>query len=408
MVPEVPSARSCFNPRRPRGRRLRRSVGGRGRRGFNPRRPRGRRRRYASPEQRRAAVSIHAAREGGDRGDALRDVSDCQFQSTPPARAATGRSLPRQHPDRRFNPRRPRGRRRAECSLPRWLGCFNPRRPRGRRPSCRDKPDPPRLVSIHAAREGGDCGTVSRYCRREFQSTPPARAATPAPRPRTWRARVSIHAAREGGDHGGDALLADLVLFQSTPPARAATAGAKTLPIPIVFQSTPPARAATLSVVSYRCVGKFQSTPPARAATQQQRRHALPPFGFNPRRPRGRRPIDPTPMGWYALFQSTPPARAATAILSVEAFMSVVSIHAAREGGDANAASLAASAVCFNPRRPRGRRQSTPSAKLTAGKSVSIHAAREGGDKDKAVEFATVGRFNPRRPRGRRPNSVRD
>ena len=150
---------------------------------FNPRRPRGRRRDAAgqSPAQ-RTRVSIHAAREGGDRTAAATEHRAAVFQSTPPARAATQPA---------------------------------------RRSSMRD-----RDVSIHAAREGGDPGVV-RCLRRcpsttfqstpparaatrsrplphasgiEFQSTPPARAATLRIVPTVRQSRVSIHAAREGGD----------------------------------------------------------------------------------------------------------------------------------------------------------------------------------------------------------------
>ena len=145
------------------------------------------------------------------------------FQSTPPARAAT-RRLP---------------------SL--WLAadCFNPRRPRGRRQRFRHYRSP-LPVSIHAAREGGDNATICGWCGYdEFQSTPPARAATRQPDRIRAIEGVSIHAAREGGDvgwcglydpysvsihaarEGGDvtaiANISSLCTFQSTPPARAAT-----------------------------------------------------------------------------------------------------------------------------------------------------------------------------------------
>ena len=79
-----------------------------------------------------------------------------------------------------------------------------------------------------------------------FQSTPPARGATPAkhagirarrnfnPRPPargatlmvsvdTPTAYISIHAPREGGDRIPCFLLSIVHLFQSTPPARGAT-----------------------------------------------------------------------------------------------------------------------------------------------------------------------------------------
>ena len=56
-------------------------------------------------------------------------------------------------------------------------------------------------ISIHAAREGGDCASRRRYPQSlAFQSTPPVKAATK--NAQTWAdvEAISIHAAREGGD----------------------------------------------------------------------------------------------------------------------------------------------------------------------------------------------------------------
>ena len=56
-------------------------------------------------------------------------------------------------------------------------------------------------ISIHAAREGGDRTTASTiWTSWRFQSTPPVKAATARRIPRRSRAAISIHAAREGGD----------------------------------------------------------------------------------------------------------------------------------------------------------------------------------------------------------------
>ena len=79
-------------------------------------------------------ISIHAPREGGDL--AVDDVSHEMngFQSTPPARGATSLLLPARYRPINFNPRPPRGGRRA-FSLVSYRGY---------------------LISIHAPREGGD------------------------------------------------------------------------------------------------------------------------------------------------------------------------------------------------------------------------------------------------------------
>ena len=57
------------------------------------------------------------------------------------------------------------------------------------------------LISIHAAREGGDCiAGCPRNRNALFQSTPPVKAATEGEVNLYGKAAISIHAAREGGD----------------------------------------------------------------------------------------------------------------------------------------------------------------------------------------------------------------
>ena len=77
--------------------------------------------------------------------------------------------------------------------------------------------------------------------------------------------------------------------FQSTPPVKAATRLQVPESAEQVFQSTPPVKAATCAETSQLCTAGFQSTPPVKAAT--------------------------------SIKQQAPPVR-------------VISIHAAREGGD--------------------------------------------------------------------------
>ena len=56
-------------------------------------------------------------------------------------------------------------------------------------------------ISIHAAREGGDDDFVPlEFKRIAFQSTPPVKAATKLVILKRSVAGISIHAAREGGD----------------------------------------------------------------------------------------------------------------------------------------------------------------------------------------------------------------
>ena len=103
-------------------------------------------------------ISIHAAREGGDRRQRVRNHWRKLFQSTPPVKAAT-------------------------------LYAWNQY----------DYVE----ISIHAAREGGDVfGTFTRIPDISFQSTPPVKAATAMEHRPQYQLSISIHAAREGGDLG--------------------------------------------------------------------------------------------------------------------------------------------------------------------------------------------------------------
>ena len=74
------------------------------------------------------------------------------------------------------------------------------------------------------------------------------------------------------------------------------------------------------------------------------------------------------------LFQSTPPVKAATEIKRQEYPVFEISIHAAREGGDAKY------------------------SRHHAPDMISIHAAREGGDNEGIYRIHPNGYFNPRRP----------
>ena len=134
--------------------------------GFNPRPPRGGRPEQAAVDARRAAVSIHAPRAGGDLSRRAGTPRDC------------------------FNPRPPRGGRRGSTRRRSCGRCFNPRPPRGGRPRRRYAA----IRSIHAPRAGGDLDDL-----------------------------VSIHAPRAGGDAGVPVVAACIPTFQSTPPARGAT-----------------------------------------------------------------------------------------------------------------------------------------------------------------------------------------
>ena len=103
------------------------------------------------------SISIHAPREGSDRGNAYNADNVTLFLSTLPARGATGR-------------------------WPRWPaagGDFYPRSPRGERLDVQQVADDRFLISIHAPREGSDATAHLYY---------------------TGGKTISIHAPREGSD----------------------------------------------------------------------------------------------------------------------------------------------------------------------------------------------------------------
>ena len=169
------------------------------------------------------------------------------------------------------------------------------------------------LISIHAPREEGDAtGCSGRRMNRLFQSTPPARGATPSqgittirwtfqstppakgatdyPQQRQATGDISIHAPREGGDDASHCAYVMSDIFQSTPPAKGATdreasahyfvdisihaprEGGDGVPDRRKqgannFNPRPPRRGRRFVVLLSVLVKLFQSTPPAKGAT---------------------------------------------------------------------------------------------------------------------------------------------
>ena len=147
-------------------------------------------------------ISIHAPREGGDDITLSNTLKAQEFQSTPPARGATRKSSIvfscigfQSTPPARgatvlgggvalepgFQSTPPaRGATTVHDIVDGIYHNFNPRPPRGGRP-CRHRHNLCcKRISIHAPREGGDFAMITKFRRQlEFQSTPPARGATP-------------------------------------------------------------------------------------------------------------------------------------------------------------------------------------------------------------------------------------
>ena len=190
----------------------------------------------------------------------------------------------------------------------------------------------------------------------KFQSTPPARGATPAvesaPRART---RFNPRPPR-GGRRYSSMACCGISSFQSTPPARGATAGRRTC--------RPGAR---VSIHAPRAGGDTRSRP------RWARRSC-----FNPRPPRGGRQRAALELLGKYLFQSTPPARGATPSINISIAPAAVSIHAPRAGGDFSWYS-SISLIVVSIHAPRAGGDSGRRLR-SLGFGVSIHAPRAGGD----------------------------
>ncbi|PRX55988.1 hypothetical protein B0G52_1381, partial [Cohnella sp. SGD-V74] len=107
-------------------------------------------------------------------------------------------------------------------------------------------------------------------------------------------------------------------------------------------------------------------------------------INFNPRIPRGMRPIFDAYIPEDNIFQSTHPARDATKKGSGTRGVLPISIHASREGCDPDPAIGGEPDTYFNPRIPRGMR--------LVGRMI----------------MSSLLYFNPRIPRGMRPSHMLD
>ena len=167
---------------------------------------------------------------------------------------------------------------------------FNPRPPRGGRP-----PNPPLTTLVI-----------------QFQSTPPARGATPRPRPPREPRDISIHAPREGGDPRSLSRASCSSVFQSTPPARGATRG--------------------------RCGGRsaegISIHAPREGGDQHgQRDTTLPQISIHAPREGGDQLLGPL-RSLLCHFNPRPPRGGRLNVSPIIATLVLISIHAPREGGD--------------------------------------------------------------------------
>ena len=180
---------------------------------------------------------------------------------------------------------------------------------------------PLEIISIHAPREGGDRAHAQRgTAQTRFQSTPPARGATPSweaetatwefqstppARGATWTTilttkcqQISIHAPREGGDLLDPHLIHLRSYFNPRPPRGGRPAMRLLAKYLDTFQSTPPARGATPPVPPPLPAALDFNPRPPRGGRQHFKSPLISSFfHFNPRPPRGGRPLASQPHG---------------------------------------------------------------------------------------------------------------
>ena len=219
--------------------------------------------------------------------------------------------------------------------------------------------------------------------------------------------------------------LSSLDQFQSTHPARGATWREGLKSSSPLFQSTHPARGATSlplwragrrrdfnprtprGVRRFFCCPRFSQRlisihAPREGCDRRSGRRFPCRRNFNPRTPRG---VRHRAIGaWQAEleFQSTHPARGATPSKIGDRGHNRISIHAPREGCDAQLRPQSEGHIVISIHAPREGCDLDTSRGCTQG-GISIHAPREGCDRERARSVGGGGDFNPRTPRGVRP-----
>ena len=325
-------------------------------------------------------ISIHAPREGSDLTRRAHNLQTGRFQSTLPARGATGAQIAIYIKFFNFNPRSPRGER--QCGKPTPKSCIR------------------------------------------FQSTLPARGATAVWRRGSDGAGISIHAPREGSDVHYPEETSALLAFQSTLPARGATRKSPLVLVGILCISIHAPREGSDSYHRRRVVRILISIHAPREGSDSAREIELcTSCDFNPRSPRGERRARARLLRPSRRFQSTLPARGATEQKRAKNWCNSISIHAPREGSDGvraihpfpvaefQSTLPARGATRISPRRSANSEfQSTlPARGATSERrraqmlhDISIHAPREGSDVFSGTRFNIKTNFNPRSPRGER------
>ena len=256
---------------------------------------------------------------------------------------------------------------------------FNPRSPRGERPDPADRPPDDPHFNPRSPRGERRCRTSLTRNPVAFQSTLPARGATPEQIGANLRLPISIHAPREGSDQQLRAAPSLDAYFNPRSPRGERRRCSDHRGRRSGFQSTLPARGATRLRRSVTGEDIFQSTLPARGATQFYTLLLSTLRNFNPRSPRGERRPDPRPPHCANHFNPRSPRGERQRDQHRQPIRRSISIHAPREGSDAIAQNIAFCGAAFQSTLPARGATSEPAPHEASGR-ISIHAPREGSD----------------------------
>ena len=255
---------------------------------------------------------------------------------------------------------------------------FNPRTPRGVR-----RPEPQRLKPMS-----------------DFNPRTPRGVRPPTKGIMLGGFFISIHAPREGCDSRCPQPELPKTQFQSTHPARGATRISTHCCVTCTFQSTHPARGATRC--SRGCLdtrSNFNPRTPRGVRPLFVSAFDQYDYDFNPRTPRGVRRHHQVPSIAGTRFQSTHPARGATWPTDDIDEAARISIHAPREGCDMARSGLRR-LTWISIHAPREGCDACPVTWSAAQRRISIHAPREGCDGRRPDRRPSSPDFNPRTPRG--------
>ena len=326
---------------------------------FNPRSPRRERRPGRKEAAHDARISIHAPREGSDwsrrprnAGQAtyfnprsprrerpageLVEVGTTEFQSTLPAKGATQQRERCRARLGDFNPRSPRRERPAAWTRRPWGCYFNPRSPR---------------------RERLKNSTRNRIAIR-FQSTLPAKGATPFRSTRDVFGNISIHAPREGSDRRKRRDGASTRYFNPRSPRR----------------ERPP-----FVVKPAYWHDHFNPRSPRRERLQDRRRGQRQ-GRISIHAPREGSDIKTADKVAALVISIHAPREGSDMVYTSRSVLTEISIHAPREGSDFGWRSTPTRSRRFQSTLP-AKGATSRRRRLRLRDHISIHAPREGSDR---------------------------